>query len=407
MGSQLFSEPSCSTSNQYVAPYMLDLNSDASREQGPFKPSPFYMRNTPSISPKDVVMFGQSDVGAAAYSGPGVGGPSGTGAGVSVFGESDDYNSMLYVDSYSKNDVSDMTGTVAPYDIFDECPEAMEEDDDDDEEDDGNEFEDEDWMDHEYEPFDKQVDYYSLLNAKTSDSFVDWKPVDHSEQDHIDQQRALQSYQLSISPQQMQVAPQQTLRGFDSFAPNDISASQDDLTAEIGEDEVDIKDNINVASEIAAENTNTHILDAAADMSSSYSVTSASRNSSLASEVSEPSSVDYESDDEDFIPESAHVSHAQRSTLNSSSSKSKRGTRETSSSKRRATNASHRCQLVNPITGDPCNKMFSRPYDLVRHQDTIHAAVRKTFKCEMCPENAKTFSRMDALSRHMRVKHAA
>lgn len=66
----------------------------------------------------------------------------------------------------------------------------------------------------------------------------------------------------------------------------------------------------------------------------------------------------------------------------------------------------HRCDVVNPSTGKPCNKVFSRPYDLIRHQDTIHAPVRKTFKCEMCGEASKTFSRMDALSRHIRVKHS-
>ena len=66
----------------------------------------------------------------------------------------------------------------------------------------------------------------------------------------------------------------------------------------------------------------------------------------------------------------------------------------------------HRCEHVNPVTGKPCNKVFSRPYDLIRHQDTIHARVRKTFKCQMCGDNSKTFSRMDALSRHIRVKHS-
>lgn len=66
----------------------------------------------------------------------------------------------------------------------------------------------------------------------------------------------------------------------------------------------------------------------------------------------------------------------------------------------------HRCDLINQGTGKSCNKVFSRPYDLVRHQDTIHAAVRKTFKCELCGEASKTFSRMDALSRHRRVKHS-
>lgn len=66
----------------------------------------------------------------------------------------------------------------------------------------------------------------------------------------------------------------------------------------------------------------------------------------------------------------------------------------------------HRCDILNPQTGKLCNKVFSRPYDLIRHQDTIHATVRKTFKCEMCGEASKTFSRMDALSRHVRVKHS-
>lgn len=65
----------------------------------------------------------------------------------------------------------------------------------------------------------------------------------------------------------------------------------------------------------------------------------------------------------------------------------------------------HRCDQINSVTGEACNKIFSRPYDLIRHQDTIHAAVRKTFKCDLCGDRSKTFSRMDALSRHIRVKH--
>ncbi|CAN6609025.1 hypothetical protein TRVA0_004S00562 [Trichomonascus vanleenenianus] len=65
----------------------------------------------------------------------------------------------------------------------------------------------------------------------------------------------------------------------------------------------------------------------------------------------------------------------------------------------------HRCDLILPSTGKQCNKVFSRPYDLIRHQDTIHAPVRKTFKCDQCGDTSKTFSRMDALARHKRVKH--
>lgn len=94
----------------------------------------------------------------------------------------------------------------------------------------------------------------------------------------------------------------------------------------------------------------------------------------------------------------------------------------------------HQCALINPSTGKKCLKCFSRPYDLIRHQETIHAEKKKIFKCIICEENyneavrnfidnshvendlinsnsskkihsPKTFSRGDALSRHIRVKH--
>ncbi|KAK9480747.1 hypothetical protein V1514DRAFT_340471 [Lipomyces japonicus] len=70
-----------------------------------------------------------------------------------------------------------------------------------------------------------------------------------------------------------------------------------------------------------------------------------------------------------------------------------------------AAQTGHRCTWINPSTGKPCNKVFSRPYDLIRHQETIHAANRKMFKCELCGDDTKTFSRQDALARHIRVKH--
>ncbi|KAA8903961.1 hypothetical protein TRICI_005626 [Trichomonascus ciferrii] len=65
----------------------------------------------------------------------------------------------------------------------------------------------------------------------------------------------------------------------------------------------------------------------------------------------------------------------------------------------------HRCAMPT-AEGGTCGKVFSRPYDLIRHQDTIHSPVRKTFKCDLCGDASKTFSRMDALSRHIRVKHS-
>ncbi|KAI0802280.1 hypothetical protein GGR55DRAFT_452797 [Xylaria sp. FL0064] len=64
----------------------------------------------------------------------------------------------------------------------------------------------------------------------------------------------------------------------------------------------------------------------------------------------------------------------------------------------------HRCDRINPSTGKPCNTVFSRPYDLTRHEDTIHNAKKKKVRCDLCSEE-KLFSRADALTRHYRVCH--
>lgn len=87
---------------------------------------------------------------------------------------------------------------------------------------------------------------------------------------------------------------------------------------------------------------------------------------------------------------------------------------------------SNQCMLINPATNQPCGKNFTRPYDLIRHQETIHASKKRIFKCVICENDykeavqkaaeaepgkertvlvPKTFSRKDALSRHIRVKH--
>ena len=63
----------------------------------------------------------------------------------------------------------------------------------------------------------------------------------------------------------------------------------------------------------------------------------------------------------------------------------------------------HKCTRINPSTGKPCDTIFSRPYDLTRHEDTIHGE-KKKLRCEYCPDE-KLFSRNDALTRHMRVVH--
>ena len=64
----------------------------------------------------------------------------------------------------------------------------------------------------------------------------------------------------------------------------------------------------------------------------------------------------------------------------------------------------HECKRINPQTGKPCNSIFSRPYDLTRHEDTIHNGRKQKVRCHLCTEE-KTFSRNDALTRHMRVVH--
>lgn len=64
----------------------------------------------------------------------------------------------------------------------------------------------------------------------------------------------------------------------------------------------------------------------------------------------------------------------------------------------------HRCRRFNPSSGKRCDSVFSRPYDLTRHEDTIHNVRKEKAKCCFCPEE-KCFSRNDALTRHMRVVH--
>lgn len=64
----------------------------------------------------------------------------------------------------------------------------------------------------------------------------------------------------------------------------------------------------------------------------------------------------------------------------------------------------HKCERLNPSTNKPCNTVFSRSYDLTRHEDTIHNNRKQKVRCTYCTEE-KTFSRSDALTRHMRVVH--
>jgi Zinc finger, C2H2 type len=58
----------------------------------------------------------------------------------------------------------------------------------------------------------------------------------------------------------------------------------------------------------------------------------------------------------------------------------------------------------DPLTGKACNQMFSRPYELTRHEDTIHRTWKQKLWCHLCTKE-KTFSRKDGLTMHKRVVH--
>jgi hypothetical protein len=64
----------------------------------------------------------------------------------------------------------------------------------------------------------------------------------------------------------------------------------------------------------------------------------------------------------------------------------------------------HKCGRINPRTGKPCNSTFRQPYDLTRHEETIHNNHKQKMQCPLCA-GEKTFSRNDALTRHMHVVH--
>ncbi len=64
----------------------------------------------------------------------------------------------------------------------------------------------------------------------------------------------------------------------------------------------------------------------------------------------------------------------------------------------------HRCIRINPSNNKPCNTVFSRPYDLTRHEDTIHNPWKVKVTCPLCKEE-KTFSRHNALNRHLKIAH--
>lgn len=66
----------------------------------------------------------------------------------------------------------------------------------------------------------------------------------------------------------------------------------------------------------------------------------------------------------------------------------------------------HECKLLDSW-GAVCRRSFKRPYDLQRHQESVHSAGSKSYVCKRCGGPERTFSRQDSLARHMRRMHGA
>lgn len=71
----------------------------------------------------------------------------------------------------------------------------------------------------------------------------------------------------------------------------------------------------------------------------------------------------------------------------------------------------HECQLPSPEDSSKvCMRRFSRKYELIRHQETVHSKKKKLFKCYVCVKQdpqigPRIFTRHDTLAKHIRVNH--
>lgn len=71
----------------------------------------------------------------------------------------------------------------------------------------------------------------------------------------------------------------------------------------------------------------------------------------------------------------------------------------------------HECQLSSADEpGAICLRRFSRKYELIRHQETVHSKKKKLFKCYVCVKQSpgigpRIFTRHDTLAKHIRVNH--
>ncbi|CAI5756775.1 unnamed protein product [Candida verbasci] len=70
--------------------------------------------------------------------------------------------------------------------------------------------------------------------------------------------------------------------------------------------------------------------------------------------------------------------------------------------------ATHRCNLKDSSTNQPCNKVFYGKNELLRHQEFVHASKKKIYKCIYCQREGskvQSYPRHDSLARHIRRKH--
>lgn len=71
----------------------------------------------------------------------------------------------------------------------------------------------------------------------------------------------------------------------------------------------------------------------------------------------------------------------------------------------------HECQLPSADEANKlCLRRFSRKYELIRHQETVHSKKKKLFKCYVCVKQnpnvgPRIFTRHDTLAKHIRVNH--
>ena len=109
-----------------------------------------------------------------------------------------------------------------------------------------------------------------------------------------------------------------------------------------------------------------------------------------------------------FVDNNNTTNHKRR--VDTEKKKRTRGARSLNNTNH-GSNEIYTCRLVNLVTNEPCMAQFSRSYDLTRHQNTIHAKKKIVFRCSECIKAlgdegySKTFSRLDALTRHIKLKH--